>query len=170
VDVKQPFYCIGLLTVLLCHVTFACAVQIIHVNLTSTEPVALKEGEAVAFTFAVNWLPTVTPFKSRFERYLDYNFFEHKVQLALRTKVGCSNGWNQFIQQGISAVPAAVAAENARAARVVSPAAPCVRNTAETSVQQLAFCGPALAAVTEGHCAAVMCATRPVQIAADVPC
>lgn len=54
-------------------------VQIIHVNLTSTEPVALKDGAAVAFTFAVNWLPTVTPFKSRFERYLDYNFFEHKV-------------------------------------------------------------------------------------------
>jgi hypothetical protein len=54
--------------------------QIIHVNLTSTEPVPLKDGEKVSFTFAVNWLPTVTPFKSRFERYLDYNFFEHKVR------------------------------------------------------------------------------------------
>jgi transmembrane 9 superfamily protein 3 len=74
-------------------------VQIIHVNLTSTEPVALKDGEAVAFTFAVNWLPTVTPFKSRFERYLDYNFFEHKVQQALRTMSSCNNGQDQLTQQ-----------------------------------------------------------------------
>lgn len=93
-DVKQPTT-----AVLLCCVTSACAVQIIHVNLTSTEPVALKEGEEVAFTFAVNWLPTVTPFKSRFERYLDYNFFEHKVQRAIRTNFSCSNVYNQFTQQ-----------------------------------------------------------------------
>jgi hypothetical protein len=54
-------------------------VQIIHVNLTSTHPVPLVAGSQIAFTFAVNWLPTLTPFESRFERYLDYNFFEHKV-------------------------------------------------------------------------------------------
>jgi hypothetical protein len=54
--------------------------QIIHVNLTSGEPVLLKEGQQVTFTFAVNWLPTTTPFGQRFERYLDYNFFEHKVR------------------------------------------------------------------------------------------
>eukprot|EP00879_Flechtneria_rotunda_P015969 GHRR01016701.1.p1 GENE.GHRR01016701.1~~GHRR01016701.1.p1 ORF type:complete len:250 (+),score=79.13 GHRR01016701.1:390-1139(+) len=53
--------------------------RIIHVNLTSSEPVALKEGQQVTFTFAVNWLPTNTPFHRRFERYLDYNFFEHRV-------------------------------------------------------------------------------------------
>jgi hypothetical protein len=41
--------------------------------------VLLKEGQQVTFTFAVNWLPTATPFGQRFERYLDYNFFEHKV-------------------------------------------------------------------------------------------
>jgi transmembrane 9 superfamily protein 3 len=52
------------------------------VNLTSGEPVLLKEGQQVTFTFAVNWLPTATPFGQRFERYLDYNFFEHKVGAA----------------------------------------------------------------------------------------
>jgi hypothetical protein len=56
-----------------------CAVQIIHVNLTSTHPMPIVAGSQIAFTFAVNWLPTLTPFESRFERYLDYNFFEHKV-------------------------------------------------------------------------------------------
>lgn len=56
-----------------------CAAQIIHVNLTSTNPVPLVAGSQIVFTFAVNWLPTLTPFESRFERYLDYNFFEHKV-------------------------------------------------------------------------------------------
>jgi hypothetical protein len=54
-------------------------VQIIHVNLTSTDLVPVKEGQAVNFTVTVNWLPTLTPFSQRFERYLDYNFFEHKV-------------------------------------------------------------------------------------------
>jgi hypothetical protein len=70
--------------------------QIIHVNLTSGEPVLLKEGQQVTFTFAVNWLPTTTPFGKRFERYLDYNFFEHKVRLGHFGKdlFGCRRvGW-----------------------------------------------------------------------------
>eukprot|EP00878_Enallax_costatus_P020814 GHUV01022014.1.p1 GENE.GHUV01022014.1~~GHUV01022014.1.p1 ORF type:complete len:431 (+),score=66.41 GHUV01022014.1:154-1446(+) len=53
--------------------------QIIHVNLTSTEPMLMKQGQELTFTYAVNWLPTSTPFSQRFERYLDYNFFEHKI-------------------------------------------------------------------------------------------
>jgi hypothetical protein len=79
---KQPLPVLCVHTRVLCVHSCCCTcvcTQIIHVNLTSTEPVALKDGASVAFTFAVNWLPTVTPFKSRFERYLDYNFFEHKV-------------------------------------------------------------------------------------------
>lgn len=64
------------------HSPFVLHVQIIHVNLTSTDPVVLAAGRQVTFTFAVNWLPTVTPFSQRFERYLDYNFFEHKVKAA----------------------------------------------------------------------------------------
>ena len=58
--------------------------QIIHVNLTqhdnATEPVKLEAGAKVAFTYAVTWTPTATPFDRRFEKYLDYSFFEHKVR------------------------------------------------------------------------------------------
>jgi hypothetical protein len=59
-----------------------CPLQIIHVNLTSAEPVAVKEGQKVTFTFAVTWQSSTTPFTQRFERYLDYNFFEHKASSA----------------------------------------------------------------------------------------
>lgn len=48
-------------------------------NLTSAEPMLMKQGQELTFTYAVNWLQTSTPFSQRFERYLDYNFFEHKV-------------------------------------------------------------------------------------------
>eukprot|EP00955_Chlamydomonas_euryale_P040375 351669-Chlamydomonas_euryale.AAC.9 len=53
--------------------------QIIHVNLTSEDAVPVAEGAELSFTYSVNWVPTSTPFHRRFERYLDYNFFEHKV-------------------------------------------------------------------------------------------
>lgn len=53
--------------------------QIIQVNLTSDGAVLAREGEELAFTYSVNWVPTATPFHRRFERYLDYSFFEHKV-------------------------------------------------------------------------------------------
>ncbi len=33
----------------------------------------------MTFTYSVQWVPTDTPFARRFERYLDYSFFEHKV-------------------------------------------------------------------------------------------
>lgn len=53
--------------------------QIIQVNLTSEQPHALAAGEALQFTYSIKWTPTSTPFSRRFERYLDYNFFEHQV-------------------------------------------------------------------------------------------
>lgn len=56
-----------------------CALQIIQVNLTSEQPKALAAGETLEFTYSVRWAPTATPFSRRFERYLDYNFFEHQV-------------------------------------------------------------------------------------------
>ena len=58
--------------------------QVIHVNLTQhdndTEPVKLEPGARVKFTYAVTWTPTDTQFSRRFEKYLDYSFFEHKVR------------------------------------------------------------------------------------------
>merc|ERR1712216_654856 len=53
--------------------------RIIQVNLTAERPKALKTGEKLDFTYSVNWEPTTTKFTQRFERYLDYNFFEHQI-------------------------------------------------------------------------------------------
>lgn len=49
------------------------------VNLTSENPQALREGATLDFTYAVKWEPTDIRFARRFERYLDYNFFEHQI-------------------------------------------------------------------------------------------
>lgn len=54
--------------------------QIIQVNLTTADPVLVSVGAKLDFKFSVNWIPTKTPFSRRFERYLDYTFFEHKVR------------------------------------------------------------------------------------------
>ena len=54
-------------------------VQIIHVNLTSENPQPITSGKELAFTYSVQWQATAIPFARRFERYLDYNFFEHQV-------------------------------------------------------------------------------------------
>ncbi len=61
-------------------------VQIIHVNLTTDSPVAVQAGTKLTFTYSVNWQPTRTPFARRFERYLDYSFFEHKVTAHTHTQ------------------------------------------------------------------------------------
>ncbi|GBF93656.1 hypothetical protein Rsub_06759 [Raphidocelis subcapitata] len=57
--------------------------QIIHVNLTqhsnATEPLRLANGVRAAFTYSVSWSESDTPFDRRFEKYLDYSFFEHKI-------------------------------------------------------------------------------------------
>eukprot|EP00798_Chlamydomonas_sp_ICE-L_P018867 gene18867-25423_t len=53
--------------------------KIIQVNLTSDNPVAVVDGAQLQFTYSVNWVPSTIPFARRFDRYLDYNFFEHKI-------------------------------------------------------------------------------------------
>jgi transmembrane 9 superfamily protein 3 len=54
--------------------------RVIEVNLTSENPVLLERGAKLDFTYSVTWYPTNIPFESRFEKYLDYNFFEHQVR------------------------------------------------------------------------------------------
>jgi transmembrane 9 superfamily protein 3 len=51
--------------------------QIILVNLTMTTPVELEDK--IVFAYSVNWKPTTIAFESRFDRYLDSEFFEHKI-------------------------------------------------------------------------------------------
>jgi len=53
--------------------------QIIEVNLVSGNPQPLKLGNEIKFTFEVTWTPTDKSFENRFDRYLDYNFFEHQI-------------------------------------------------------------------------------------------
>ena len=53
--------------------------RIIGVNLTAENPKPLVPGTDLEFTYSVNWKPTETKFGKRFERYLDYNFFEHQI-------------------------------------------------------------------------------------------
>ena len=53
--------------------------QIIQVNLTSEGLQPIASGTKVEFTYSVTWAPTPIHFSRRFERYLDYNFFEHQV-------------------------------------------------------------------------------------------
>lgn len=54
--------------------------RIIEVNLTYTEdPVEVKAGKNITFTYTVDWVHTDIPFSDRFEKYLEYNFFEHQI-------------------------------------------------------------------------------------------
>lgn len=64
------------------HKTFDIAYNgnsVIHVNLTSENPQPITSGIKLDFTYSINWSPSAIPFSRRFERYLDYNFFEHQI-------------------------------------------------------------------------------------------
>ena len=53
--------------------------RIIEVNLTSENPVSIEAGRKLEFTYSVNWMETGRTFESRFDRYLEYDFFEHRI-------------------------------------------------------------------------------------------
>lgn len=53
--------------------------RIIHINLTSENPQPISPGAAMEFTYSITWEATSVPYSRRFERYLDYNFFEHQI-------------------------------------------------------------------------------------------
>ena len=53
--------------------------RIIEVNLTSENPVPIEKGQKLQFTYSVKWTKTDKQFESRFNRYLEYDFFEHKI-------------------------------------------------------------------------------------------
>ncbi len=63
--------------------------QIIQVNLTSEDLQPIASGTKVEFTYSVTWAPTPIHFSRRFERYLDYNFFEHQVCGAVSRLLHC---------------------------------------------------------------------------------
>ena len=53
--------------------------RIIHVSLVSSHPMPLRVGAELEFTYSVSWEPSDIPYTERFDRYLDENFFEHKI-------------------------------------------------------------------------------------------
>ncbi|KAL3285397.1 hypothetical protein HHI36_019501 [Cryptolaemus montrouzieri] len=53
--------------------------QIIDVNLTSEEKVLLTPDAKLSFTYEVIWKPVYTKFNDRFDKYLDHNFFQHRI-------------------------------------------------------------------------------------------
>lgn len=53
--------------------------QIIEVNLTSENPRPILPGTTAPLTFSVTWVETTKPFATRFDRYLDFDFFEHQI-------------------------------------------------------------------------------------------
>ncbi|KAH1002937.1 hypothetical protein HUJ04_008961 [Dendroctonus ponderosae] len=53
--------------------------QIIDVNLTSEDKVELSSTRKLSFTYEVTWKKTDTKFEDRFDKYLDHNFFQHRI-------------------------------------------------------------------------------------------
>ncbi|XP_057651232.1 transmembrane 9 superfamily member 3 [Diorhabda carinulata] len=53
--------------------------QIIDVNLTSEEKVELKPTAQLKFTYEVIWKKSNVKFEDRFDKYLDHNFFQHRI-------------------------------------------------------------------------------------------
>lgn len=53
--------------------------QIVDVNMTSEKKVKLELGAIINFTYEVNWKPSPVQFADRFDKYLDPNFFQHRI-------------------------------------------------------------------------------------------
>jgi transmembrane 9 superfamily protein 3 len=53
--------------------------HIIDVNLTNEHEQLLHVGAKLSFTYEVNWRPSSVAFKDRFDKYLDPNFFQHRI-------------------------------------------------------------------------------------------
>jgi len=68
--------------------------RVIEINLTSEDPVLIKEGQDtvqdIEMFYSVQWVEnTKIEFRDRFDRYLDFQFFEHQIHwFAL---------WNSFM-------------------------------------------------------------------------
>lgn len=49
------------------------------VNLTSEYKVELKVGRKIPLSYEVNWKKSNIKYEDRFDKYLDPNFFQHRV-------------------------------------------------------------------------------------------
>lgn len=53
--------------------------RIVDVNLTSEAKIELTLGTKIKFTYEVNWKPSSVVYDDRFNKYLDPNFFQHRI-------------------------------------------------------------------------------------------
>ena len=53
--------------------------RIVDVNMTTEGKVQLKLGQKVRFSYEVHWKPSNVKFEDRFDKYLDPNFFQHRI-------------------------------------------------------------------------------------------
>lgn len=53
--------------------------NIVDVNLTSEAKVKLETNAHISFTYEVNWKSSNVKFADRFDKYLDPNFFQHRI-------------------------------------------------------------------------------------------
>ena len=53
--------------------------RIIDVNLTSEGRTRLQLGDSIAFSYEVIWKPSTKNYEDRFDKYLDPNFFQHRI-------------------------------------------------------------------------------------------
>lgn len=53
--------------------------KIADINLTSEAKVKLEPGINLPFTYQVKWKPSVISFASRYDKYLDPGFFQHRI-------------------------------------------------------------------------------------------
>ncbi|KAI8910229.1 endomembrane protein emp70 [Gorgonomyces haynaldii] len=53
--------------------------QIISVQMQPLDPVPVEQLDQLKFHYSVDWIPTLAKFETRFDQYLDSDFFHHKV-------------------------------------------------------------------------------------------
>ncbi|CAD7083462.1 unnamed protein product [Hermetia illucens] len=53
--------------------------HIVDINLTTEKKELLTPGAKIKFTYEVNWKPSPVKFADRFDKYLDPNFFQHRI-------------------------------------------------------------------------------------------
>ena len=63
-------------------------------NLTSENKVLLSPDLKVAFTYSITWIPSKVEFQDRFDKYLDPNFFQHRVSTIKRKENNVSESCN----------------------------------------------------------------------------
>jgi len=53
--------------------------RIISVNMTADDPVLVRAGAQLDFSYSVEFVPTTDEYSDRFVRYLDNDFFQHQI-------------------------------------------------------------------------------------------